>query len=200
MPQHQLFYGSDFLIFDALTKKPRTTRELSQLLQIAQQTVAKRLKRFAECEPPLIIRRWPDRRWVPTVILRAETPRETAEALGGPVVIPPVSRKVEPQVVGGKVVNVEPTPTPTPEPEAVQKVPDSTLPPSPLQPYAPPPSSDASEKAWRVASKMRVPAILMEYGEVRVGRIGRCVKNCGRTSVLLYGNVNVCPFCARGGR
>jgi len=201
MPKYQTFYGSDFLLLDAITKKPRTTRELSQLLQISRTTVNKRLKRFAECEPPLVVMRYKDRAWVPTVVMRVESPRETVEALTGqPVVMPPVSKMVEPQVVGGKLVFVEAEPT-TPTEEAVRALPVSTLPPPAPRPYVPPPvPDDVSEPARRVAAKMRVPASLMEYGEVRIGKIGKCVKACGRTSVLLYGGTNVCPICARGGR
>lgn len=200
MAKHQLFYGSDFLLFDAITKKPRTTRELSHLLQISEPIVAARLKRFAGSVPPLVVKRWPDRKWVPSVILRVESPRETIEAeTGKPVVLPPVSKAVEPQVVGGRVVNVEETPA-VPVEEAVHALPSSTREAPDPKPYVPPVASDVSVPARRLAEKMRVPAKLMEYGEVRLGKIGKCVKSCGRTSVLLYGGTNVCPICARGGR
>ena len=77
----------------------------------------------------------------------------------------------------------------------------AALPPPAPKPYTPPPPDAAvSDRSRRIAEKMRVPASLMEYGEVRLGALAMCVKACGRTSVLLYGGVNVCPTCARGGR
>lgn len=190
---YQLLYGSDWLLFDSITKKPMTTRELSHMLQLSEVQVAKRMKRFAEMDPPLVVKRSPDRRWVPCVIMRVETAKETVDSLWEDIPIP--SQPDEPAVKGGKVVYPEVAPPPVPAPARPR--PEVTLPPPPPKKYQPPkPRATVSERAAALALKLNVPAERIEYGEVNIAAMGGCVK-CGNGTPLHYGGYALCPKCAR---
>ena len=171
---YRILNAADFLIMDALCRKPMTTKELSHLTTISRASIIKVVKRFKDLG--LIVQRATDKKWIPVIVMRVETPRETVEiGLGTPV---------HPQVEE-QVGRVQP------------KAPTAILPPLPPKQYEPPkPEVPVSPKAERISNQMRIPAYLIEYGEVNIGKMGECCK-CSTATPVVYGSYNVCPLCAR---
>ncbi len=195
--------AADFLILEALTRKPMNTTELGRALQISYSAVRDRIKRFKEMG--LIIKQYPDRRWVIKLIIRVETPRETAELLGAEIPnLPPKQRTLEdPDIVKRRALQKVPVEPQEVAQEVVREVPDLGAIEEPQKPVAiKEPRVPVSENALKISKQFRVPAHLRQMGgEVAMGKMGTC-KKCARGTPFRYGEKHLCPLCARstGGR
>lgn len=199
--------AADFMILEALNRKPMSTSELAKNLQISISAVRARIKRFQAMG--LVLKQWPDRRWVIKLIVKVETPRETAEILD--LNVPDSTSKAEypsePEIVRRRAVG---KPTQTPQeaqdeaPAPVPRVPPDLATPSPPEPPYEPgkPRVPVSEKALHLSKYFKMPAHLSQLGgELGMGKMGKC-KKCDRGTPFMYGERNICPSCSRttGGR
>lgn len=185
--------AADFLILEALNRRPMSNTELARALHISRSSIAARIKRFQKLG--LIIRQWPDRRWVIKLIVRVETPHETLVEEGLDTTTLP-EPPIQPQKVPQKPLQTsvrarEDAPTPIPDLGGAEP------PPKPYRPLAP--TVQVSDKALKLSKQFRLPASLVKYGgEVNVGRMASC-KECGTGTPFKYGPNPRCPKCARRG-
>ena len=199
--------AADFLILEALNRKPMNTRELSRALQISTSAVRDRIKRFQDVG--LVLKQHPDRKWALKLIVRVETPRETAELLGAEIPnLPPKQRDLpDPKVIDRATwKKAREGPQEVAE-EVLPPTPDLTIAPPPEKPYKPIQTAvEVSEKARKISERFKVPVHLVQLGrggdgEVAMGKMGTCTK-CGKGTPFRYGEKHLCPTCARanGGR
>ena len=200
--------AADFMILEALNRKPMSIREMANGLQISTSAVRGRIKRFKEMG--LVLQQWPDRRWVIKLIIKVEPPRETAKALD--LSVPDSTLKApplpEPEIVRRRVVGKakegpsrpqEETPAPVP-----RVPPDLTAPSAPEKPYEPGKARvPVSPAAQKLSTRFKMPAHLSQLGgELNMEQPPRKCKKCDRGTPFMYGERNICPSCSRttGGR
>ncbi len=181
--------AADFLILEALNRKPMTTTELAKALQISRDSVRLRIKRFQKLG--LVLQQYPDRRWVIKLIVRVETVNETLEQVGL------TSGSDQPKIMSKKALPNAP--------EAAQIASEDVLPPPPdlgaaeeLKPdrKAVPPKVPVSPNALKLSERFNLPAHKYRMGELNMGAMGGCMK-CGKGTPFRYGEQNLCPLCAR---
>jgi len=185
--------AADFLILEALHRKPMSTAELARGLQISRSSVTSRVKRFNDMG--LLVKQYPDRRWVVKLIVRVETVKETLEQVG--LTVPKesdpklVKVRASQRVSEGSQIALE---------QPVARVPDWTTPDPPEKPYKPRETSqDVSKRALDMSQKFKMPVHLVELGgELGMGQMGSCRK-CGKGTPFVYGVKHLCPLCARSG-
>lgn len=164
--------AADYLILHALDKRPLNTKEVSQALQMSRVTATKKLKSFAE--KGLIVKRHPDQKWVPKMVMWVAPVQDVAD------------------VTAGRPVNCTPND---------KQKPDVSPPEEPPKPYTPPRNrTKASEKAEAAATRFHIPPVVEGRGELTVGQVDLCIMCKQKTTPFRYGGKNICPRCARGGR
>jgi hypothetical protein len=170
--------------------------ELARATQISRTTVKSRIDRFKENN---LVIQGKGNKWHPTLVLWVAPVAEMAEVVSGEkvVMMPPSI----PQIIEGEAPQNAPERAPEAAQAILQKIPD--LPPEKPEPepYREPKALPVkiSDKAKRIAEKLRVPGHLVGRGEVSMARVARCILCKTRTTPLRYGNECVCPLCARGG-
>jgi DNA-binding Lrp family transcriptional regulator len=195
-----ILQASDFLILQALERRPMTAPELARVIQISAPTVKKRLKRYEEHG---VVRKY-GTKWYPNLVLWVAPSADLAEGVSGQKVmvqtpnVPEILERV--RVEQGEVVENTPSEAPEGPGTPPRVVPDPPPPGKEKRPYEPPRTrAKVSESASRLAKKMRIPPHLEGRGEVSMGRARKCI-TCNRVSPIRYGEETVCPMCARGGK
>lgn len=160
-----------FPVLAALARKPMSAREVSRNLLMSRSQVYVRLKELEQQN--LIIQRARDLKWVPVVSIKYEKPEEGARNL--PENAPERPHESRSEDFGRKPEAAPPDPKP--------------------EPYKPSIPVSASPNAARIAKHFRVPAVITGK-EASMGKLERC-DQCEKPTPLKYGNVPICPICAR---
>jgi DNA-binding transcriptional MocR family regulator len=154
-------------ILHAISNSPMTARQLSRKLLLNRNSVYRALAKLEAQN--LVVKRAKDLKWVPLCTIKIERPTETLR-----------NTSQEAQEAAEEPLPNAPTLTPPPPKE---------------KPYKPPSDPDADPQALRVSQHFRVPARISRK-QANIGPVAAC-DNCQRPTPLRYGEVSLCPLCAR---
>lgn len=171
-----------FAVLAVIAYKPSTSAEVAHATYIGRDCVAGHLKKLEHLG--WIVQRLRDRKWVMRVLL---APLEVPEPTGVPGERPKLNpKRVEQPVLGSGFMR----PVLAPGEE------------QPLVTPTDPPEGAPAPQDWRSSSEKLAEQWSLPYnlkgivGCIAVGKIAQCSK-CGKPTPVRYGEVVVCPICAR---
>ena len=171
-----------FVVLATLAHKPMTGAEIARATYVGKDKVRKHLHRLEFLG--WIVQRARDKRWVMRVLL---APLEVPEPTGVPGERPKLNpKRIDQPVLGSGFL--KPVLAPGEEQPLVSEItpPEGTAPPVDWR--------NASEK---LAEQWSLPYSLKGMaGCIGVGKIGLC-SQCSKPTPVRYGDVVVCPACAR---
>jgi len=193
--------AADFLILDALNRRPMTIPELGRTLQLSQTTVRGKVKRY---EKNGIVIQGRNNKWHPCMVVWVAPAKDVSEAISGEEVVmapkPQVPEMIELPVGAEKPLEEAIQAAEEPK-RSIEEVVDLGKPEPRREAYRPPKTKvQISDKAAAQAKRMNIPGHLEGFGELSMGRTGKCGICKDRTTPVRYGTQVICPKCARGGR
>ncbi len=195
-----VFSASDYLMLDALRRRPMTTRELSHTIQVSS---SKTLSRLHEYEKHGLVVKGGGHKWHAALVLWVTPSKDRVEGVTGEAVEPSKPSTVRVldamdavQDTYRLALNAASTPQIAPE-----QVPDLSPAPEPPKPYVPPRTrAKGSPKAQRMAGSFNLPSVIEGRGELNMGGVAQCILCTVLTTPFKYGTEAICPQCARGGK
>lgn len=178
---------ADYLILNALARRPMNNKEIMRATHLSEDAIR---KRTIELESQNIIHRCHNRQWVVNIVLWVAPVTDIASVTSGEKVI-----LKTPEIEGEEPLPERKIPRPPKVEADGEQKPEEYRPPKTIR--------KVSKEAERLGNRMNIPTYLEGYGELSMGKLGKCTlcaqKNENKPTPFRYGGESVCPLCARGG-